>query len=160
MTTNPLKLPELLAIIARDLTATCQRCGGAGTLKIDMPNHSLRYDKCPADCTNGVTHPFRVVCNNCKGSGKESKLHPEAGGCTSCQSRGYIPREPHELADVLWKAGWYVRIEWLVPRSRKPYCFALVLAKGKGDEMSESARSTDADLALVQACVQALGGMK
>lgn len=35
---------------------------------------------------------------------------PDSKECFDCHGKGYLHREPWELADVLWKAGYYVHI--------------------------------------------------
>lgn len=161
MTAATPSLPELLAIIARDLTAKCQRCGGKGDL--GAPDDPVNMAQCP-DCSGtGVTHPFR---KRCPCTVEEIRLygHPEAvckyckveehsDKCLECFGKTYVPREPHELPVVLQACGWMV-VKGYYPDMR---C-TVTVRNSRG--LLHGASDIDADLALAQAVVSALEGAK
>ena len=77
--------------------------------------------------------------------------HPD--DCSICNSKGYVPRPAHELAETLWKAGWELNISW----SHRPRPDTVVIVVNKpGKYKHPMITGTDANEVLADAVLAAL----
>lgn len=72
--------------------------------------------------------------------------------CTECGGRSYVPREPHELPDAVWEAGYEVLIDRRHGVTKGKYVYVSVFASLFPGKHVYEAEASSADFAPAGSC--------